>query len=242
MLIIRKIKLPCYKLTSQNTRLAPLALNSPKNILASKSYEDNYICIKIHYFISLFHDLRNWKTAKILELIYFGVCDRPSGLYRPSLSRLPFLWSISAHPGWDNSLAPIYTLVRREALWEQSDFLKSITQWACQGLGVWCTYMPIYTQGGKYIRSLVAGLRLNRSNGLQIHNLLQLCISMLSTRLIVTTWGNLLPSRQRMYYTYVPGLYLWDECLRVLCTAAKRKYPRAILPLKMPSWHQSFLE
>ena len=103
MLIIWKVKLHCYKLTSQNTRLAPLALNSPKNILASKSYEDNYICIKIHYFISLFHDLQNWKTTKILELIYFGVCDRPSGLYRPSLSRLPFLWSISTHPGWDNS-------------------------------------------------------------------------------------------------------------------------------------------
>ena len=110
MLIIWKVKLHCYKLTSQNTRLAPLALNSPKNILASKSYEDNYICIMIHYFISLFHELRNRKTAKILELIYFGVCDGPSGLYRPSLSLLPFLWSISTHSAWDNSQHPLIRL------------------------------------------------------------------------------------------------------------------------------------
>ena len=57
-----------------------------------------------------------------------------------------------------------------------------------------------------------------------------------------STWGNLLPSRQRMYYTYVPGLHFWDACLKVLCTAPKRKYPTVILALKMTSWHESFLE
>ena len=119
---------------------------------------------------------------------------------------------------------------------------KSTIQWACQGPGFRCTYMFIYTQGDKYICSLVAGLRLNRSNGLQIHYLIQFCIPRLSTKLIATIWSNFRPWRCRMCYRDMPLDSIFEVGFWEYSALRESENILEWISFENVIWHQSVLE